>query len=345
MGWGLVGTGMIARHFTEDLRSVAGAHLAAVTSRSFDKAAAFGAAFDARAHADLDAMLRAPEVDAVYIATPNDTHFSTALAALSAGKGVVVEKPLAMSRTEAEQLASFATEQKLFLMEGMWTRFLPAMDFVREALRSGAIGKVRRIDGELAFRHLYDPGNRFFDAAQGGGALLDLGVYLISLSLALMGRAETVNGRWRAAPSGVDMAADIEMTFGTAQARLHCALDYEGANLFVIEGTHGSLVLQAPFIAARQVTKTLAMAGRGLARMPGGPTARRAMAKLSRLAPSVPGLRHQLFDFSGYGLQFEIAAATQALAQGHTQHPLMPMADTVETLRIIETIRSQGPAA
>lgn len=345
VGWGIVGTGVIARHFAEDLRNVAGAHLAAVTSRSFDKAATFGASFDAAAHSDLDAFLLNPNVDAVYIASPNDTHFSIAMAALSAGKKVVVEKPLATTRAEAEQLASFASEQKLFLMEGMWTRFLPAIAFVKEALRSGAIGEVRRIDGELAFQHPYDPESRFFDPARGGGALLDLGVYLISLSLALMGRPERVNGRWRPAPSGVDMAADIELTFGTARARLHCALDYQGANLFLIEGTRGSLILQPPFIAARRVTKAPAMAGRFLAGMPGGSGARRAMAKLCRLSPSLPGLRHHLFDFPGYGLQFEIGAATHAISQGHTQLPLMPMADTVETLRIIEHVRSQRQTA
>ncbi len=345
VGWGVVGTGTIARHFAEDLQNVAGAHLAAVTSRSFDKATTFAASFDAEAHRDLDDLLRASNVDVVYIASPNDTHFSAAMAALSSGKGVVVEKPLATNRAEAEQLSRFASEQKLFLMEGMWTRFLPALMFVRETVRSGAIGEVRRIDGELAFQHPYDPESRFFDPARGGGALLDLGVYLISLSLALMGRPETVTGRWRPAPSGVDMGAVIELTFGTARAHLHCALDYEGANLLVIEGTRGSLILQPPFIAARQVTMVPAMAGRFLARMPGGSAAKRAAAKLSRLTPSLLGLRHQSFDFPGYGLQFEIAAATQALSQGHTQHSLMPMTDTVETLRIIEDVRSQGQAA
>lgn len=342
VGWGVVGTGVIARHFAEDLQHVAGAHLAGVSSRSFDKARSFAATFNAEAHRDLDALLRAKDVDVVYIASPNDAHFSAAMAALAAGKGVVVEKPLAMTRAEAEQLDNFASERKLFLMEGMWTRFLPALAFVREAVRSGAIGEVRRINAELAFEHPYDPKSRFFDPSRGGGALLDLGVYLISLSLALMGRPDMVNGCWRRASSGVDMAARIELTFGEASAHLNCALDLKGSNLFVIEGTHGSLILQPPFIAARRVTKAPAMAGRYLAQMPGGPAAKRAAVKLSRLFPSFLGLRHHSFDFPGYGLQFEIAAATHAVSQGRTQHSLMPMADTVETLRIIEHVRSQN---
>lgn len=340
IGWGLVGAGAIAEHFAADLEYVTGAHLAAVTSRAFEKASGFAARHDAVAHADLASLLGDRTVDAVYVASPNDTHFSTTMAAIAAGKGVLVEKPLATTLADAERLSAAAIERNIFLMEGMWTRFLPAITFVREALRSAAIGKIRHVDGELAFFHRYDPDSRFFDAAKGGGALLDLGVYLISLSLALLGRPDTVDGDWRATPSGVDMAADIELTFGEARARLRCALDREGANLFVIEGTRGTLILQPPFIATRQVIDASGAAGRLLARLPNRPAIRRAVAKLTRTLP-LPSVRRHGFDFPGYGLQFEIDAATRAISEGRTIVPHAPMEDTIETLRIVESIRDR----
>lgn len=340
VGWGIVGTGTIAERFASDVKHVAGAQLAAVTSRAFDKAAGFAARHGGTAYADLAAMLRDEGVGALYVASPNDAHFSAAAAALSVGKGVLIEKPLVTTSADAERLSSLATEHGAFLMEGMWTRFLPAIAFVRNALESGSIGEVRRVHGELAFAHPYDPGNRFFDAARGGGALLDLGVYLISLSLALLGRPDAADGRWRAAPSGVDMAAEIELTFGACRASLSCALDRNGSNLFVIEGARGTLMIQPPFIAARQVVEAGGTAAKLFANLSGRPSAARILAKLARTVP-LPGLRRHLFDFAGHGLQFEIDAATRAIATGETGVPLAPVADAVETLRIIERVRSR----
>jgi predicted dehydrogenase len=175
VGWGIVGTGKIAEHFAADLAHVDGAYVAAVTSRSFDKAADFAARHGGNAHAQLASLLCDEGVDAVYVASPNDSHFNAALAAISANKGVLVEKPLVTTLADAERLSALALERNIFLMEGMWTRFLPAIAFLRNAIQSGTIGEVLRLKGELAFLQPYDPDNRFFDPAKGGGALLDPG--------------------------------------------------------------------------------------------------------------------------------------------------------------------------
>lgn len=343
IGWGIIGTGVIAEHFAGDLKRVPGASLVAVTSRSYDKAADFAVRHGAEVYRDLDSLLADPRVGALYIASPNDTHAAAAMAALSAGKGVMVEKPLVASSAEADKLAAFAAERGHFLMEAMWTRFLPAIGFVRETLKSGAIGDVTRIDGELAYLHPYDPANRFFDPAKGGGAMLDLGVYLISLSLALFGRPDKVEGQWRAAPTGVDMAANLELTFGSAEAHLNCAIDRNGANFYVIEGTKGALIIQTPFLAARQVFIAPRGAGRVLAGLPGGPLVKRVLAKVARSMP-LPGVRSHTFDFPGYGLQFETEAAMKAIAEGQTGSPLAPLEDAIETLRIIEQVRGRPSA-
>lgn len=341
VGWGIVGTGAIAEHFATDLKHVSGAHLAAISSRSHDKAISFAARHGAAAHKGLSSLLGDESVNAIYIASPNDTHFNAAMAAITAGKGVLVEKPLVTTIEEAERLMAFAAERKVFLMEGMWTRFLPSIAFVKNVLGSGAIGDVRRIDGELAFAHPYDPVSRFFDATKGGGVLLDLGVYLVSLSLALFGRPDEVYGRWRAAPNGIDLAADIELAFSGCRARLGCAMDRNGTNLFVIEGTRGALVLQPPFIAARGVIEATRLPARLLAGPPVGSFMARTAAKLARKLP-LPGVHRHRFDFPGHGLQFEIAAATNAIASGHIGTSLAPTSDTLETLRIIEQVRGSS---
>lgn len=343
IGWGVAGTGRIAHHFASDLALVAGCRLRGAASRSFEKAEAFAARHGGSAHRDLASLLADDRIDAIYVASPNDTHRAVAHAALAAGKAVMVEKPLAVSPAEAEQLAAFAAGQGLFLMEGMWTRFLPAVAFVREAMHAGAIGEVRRLRGELAFRRDPAADGHFFDPARGGGALLDLGVYPISLSLHLMGRPRAVRGRWRAAPGGADMSAEITLSFGEAEAHLACGFDRDGANLFVVEGSKGSLILQPPFIGARMVVEAKASPARLLAEMEGSSALARAARKLVRTAP-LPGLRRHGFDFQGYGLHFEIAAAATAIAAGATGHPLAPPSDSVETLRIVEQVLADPPA-
>lgn len=342
LGWGIVGTGVIAEHFAASLRLVEGAFVAAVSSRSAEKGAEFAVRHGGTVHGDLASLLGDEAVGAIYIASPNDTHFRIARTAIQAGKGVLVEKPLTTTMAEAKALAALASERKVFLMEGLWTRFLPAVDFVRKAIDSGAIGEVRRIEGNLEFMHPYDAGSRFFDPARGGGVLLDLGVYLISLSLLLMGRPDAVSGAWRAAPSGADRQADIALGFGSVRAQLSCSFDRAGANQFLIEGTRGVLILQPPFIGARQVLEARGPAATILSTMATAPTASRIAGKVARTVP-LPGILRHRFDFSGYGLQFEIDAATRAIRAGRTDASAAPLADTVETLRIIEEIKRRPP--
>lgn len=338
IAWGVVGTGRIATHFAHDLQQVAGARLAAVCSRSLDRAASFLAGRDGRAYDRIDALLDDRDVDAIYVATPNHTHFAVARAGLLAGKGVLVEKPLALSAGEAGQLAALAQERNVFLMEGMWTRFLPAVNFALETVRSGALGELRQIRGELAFRRNPDPDSHLFDPEQGGGALLDLGVYLISLSLLLLGRPDAVSGSCQPHPSGIDISADFELIFPRCRALLSCGMDREGANLFVIEGSRACLILQPPFIGSRSAIIAPTWMGRLLARFSRNQEVQRAIARLTRTMP-LPGVRHHETSFAGYGLQFEIAAATEALATRETGLARSPVGDSIETLRVIEQIR------
>lgn len=344
LGWGIVGTGIIADHFASDLMHVEGLHLRGVVSRSVANAARFATQHGGTAYPDLASMLGDAAAGAVYVASPNDSHYRIAHSALAAGKSVLVEKPMAITSADVAQLAAFAAERRLFLMEGMWTRFLPAMDFVRRTVEAGAIGKVRHLRGELAFTRRYAPDSRFFDPLRGGGALLDLGVYLISLSLAFLGRPSDVRGNWTSAPNGVDLSAEIELDFGNARADLSCGFDRDGANLFVVEGSQGCLVLQPPFIGTRMIVETRHGAAYRLATIPGTSVAARAMRKAVRKVP-LPGLRRHGFPYPGYGLHFEIAAAAKAIADGSIEPLLAPLSDTAKTLSVIEEVLSNPPIA
>ncbi|GEB38904.1 oxidoreductase [Gluconacetobacter liquefaciens] len=343
VGWGIVGTGTIAGHFAEDIGHARGAYLAAVSSRSVERAAAFTARHGGRPFGDIEALVREPAVQAVYIASPNATHFDMARAVMAAGKAVLVEKPLVCTAEDAERLAALAVQHGTFCMEGMWSRFLPVVDLAEEKIRSGSIGTVKRIRAELAFAHPYDPDSRFFDPAQGGGALLDLGVYLVSLSQALMGRPDRVQGGWRAAPSGVDMTAEIVLGFGAVEAHLACGFDRDGTNLFMIEGSRGTLVLQPHFISSRQLLAVGRIPAWGLSMLPGGSAPLRLFSKVAKRS-WLPGVRRYDCAFDGYGLQFEIEAASRVVAQGQTASSVMPLADSIETLRIIEQVRARPPA-
>lgn len=337
--WGIAATGTMAKQFARDLERVDGAVLVAVSSRSQDKATAFAGRFGGvTAHASLETLLADDTVDAVYVASPNHVHLEAAQAAIAAGKAVLVEKPLVLTSAEAERLAALSAQRDVFLMEAMWTRFLPSVVHVKRAVASGIIGAVKHIRADLAIHHPYDPGSRFYARERGGGALLDLGVYGISLALHLMGQPESVRGNWQAAPTGVDASATVALGFaGGAEAHLSCAIDRAGDNLFVIEGAEGTLVLQPPFIGSQMVLRCKGGLGVRLALAGGQGVVSRAARKLARTVP-LPGITRDVFAFDGYGLQFEIAAVGEAIRNGWREHPLAPVSDTIRTLKIIETV-------
>jgi predicted dehydrogenase len=335
--WGIVGTGGIARHFAADLAVLPGAALAGICSRDPEKAKAFQSQFGAaRAFADLDAMAADPGIDAIYIATPNSVHADQALQAIGHGKPVLVEKPLATTAADAEHIASASVDRNCFAMEGMWTRFLPAVRAARKLIGDGAIGAITGIEADLSYYRDEDVDGRFFNAALGGGAALDLGVYPLSLALHFLGKPLKVSGRWYASKSGVDMRSEFDLQFAGAEAHLSCGFDRDGANQFVIHGSKAVLRLEAPFLKAQK----LARFSPGIfAAMPKG---NGVVAKIVSRLP-LPGHQVERFPFVGNGLQFEAAAVMEAVRRGATGADFMPLTDSIEVLRIIESVRARKP--
>ncbi|WDZ75599.1 Gfo/Idh/MocA family oxidoreductase [Ensifer adhaerens] len=338
--WGVAGTGTIANNFASDFRFAGNATLAAVSSRSAEKAQAFAARHGGiRSYHDIQALADAADIDAIYIASPNAMHRDHAGLALAAGKAVLVEKPLTTSVTDARALEEAAAAGSTFAMEALWTCFLPAIANVRTLLRNQKLGTVRHVRAELAYEKPFDPGSRFFDPALGGGSLLDLGIYPIALCLNLFGRPKSIDGTWRSAPTGVDVSADIRLAYAGFDAELSCGFDRDGHNRFVIEGDRGTLVVDAPFLKASRLFGATSAPARKLLASTG-----QTLFKVARRL-RLPGLDRFDHAFPGNGLQFEIEAASAAILEGRREHALMPLSHSIEALEIIETIRAKAPAS
>jgi len=339
--WGIVGTGAIAARFASDLGLLAEARLGAVHSRSADTARDFAARFGAgRAFDDLAAFLADPALDAVYIATPNHLHVPQALAAIAAGKPVLIEKPIALASSDVEALAEASRRHGVFAMEAMWTRFLPAVAAARQHVAAGGLGTIRRISAELSYRREQDD-SRFFDPALGGGAAFDLGVYGISLALQLLGVPERIEGERLAAASGVDLRSTFRLHYPGAVAELSCGFDLDGSNRFLIEGSAGALRLEAPFLKAKRLTRytPAALASPLSAPRDAATLARRLLDRLP-----LPGRRQEQYDFPGSGLQFQAQAAMAAIRAGARECETMPLAESAAVLRVIEAVGA-GPQA
>ena len=190
MKWGILATGNIAGKFAGTIKAMAdeGEVLSAVGSRSLEKAEAFAEAHGIpSAYGSYEALAADPEVEAVYVATPNNMHYENVRMCLEAGKHVLCEKPFTTSAREARELYALAAKKGLFVMEGLWILFLPAYRKLRELVREGAVGTVRYARAEYGFVAKGARRERKFRAELGGGALLDVGIYTLAFLHAVMG--------------------------------------------------------------------------------------------------------------------------------------------------------------
>lgn len=217
--WGIAGPGRIAEKVAEDLALVEGAVLAAVGSRSEERARAFAETHGARggqharAHGSYRALVDDPEVDVVYIATPHPQHAELAVACLEAGKGVLVEKAFTATLAGAWRVVDTARTRGVFAMEAMWTRFQPAVVRMRELIAQGAIGEPRSVQADLGTVRDVDPTDRLFAPELGGGALLDLGVYPVSFAQMVLGAPDRVTAVASRETTGVDADGAMLLAF------------------------------------------------------------------------------------------------------------------------------------
>ena len=319
--WGVVSTGAIATRVTEDIARLEDAVLQAVSSRNQANAVAFQrrfgfatAYFDGDAGKGYDQLFADPDVDVVYVATPHGQHYEIAGRALQAGKHVLCEKSLTINAREAVELTELAAARGLFLMEAVWTRFLPIINRVWDVLASGELGEVRWVQADLGFPAVYDPAARLWNPAAGGGALLDLAVYPLTWALGTLGFPETVAASGQVNDDGVDAQNAMTLSYASgAQAQLACSLQAASPRTATVACTGGWLRSNAPLHNPTELA----------------------------VQPHLGQPRVETFPSVGRGYVFELREVTRCVQSGLQQSPTMPWADTVDTMRLFDGVRAQ----
>lgn len=317
--WGILGTGEIASKFATDLARVSDAETCAVGSRSREAADAFAERFGIPVrYANYRALVEDPAVDVVYVALPHPWHHEWALAALESGKAVLCEKPFTVTASEARELVAAARRQHRFLMEAMWTRFLPNMVWVRGILAAGALGVIRTVHAELGQRMRHDPAGRMFAPELGGGALLDLGVYPVSFASGVLGTPQAVTATATATETSVDAQCSVILRYANgAQAVLHATLEVDTPSSAVVAGSEGRLELSGPLF---------------------DPSSVRLVHGANPHAEVVEEIRR---SDPGHGWHHEAAEVGRCLRAGLLESPTMPLDESVAIMETLDEIRRQ----
>lgn len=243
--WGLVGLGKISETFARDLALVAGAELIAVGSRNLQKAKSFQAQFKSKyAFGSYAELFQCPEVDVVYIGTPHTHHAEMAIEAMKNGKHVLCEKPMGVNQEQTSKMAKTAAEQGVFLMEALWSRFIPAIARAYDLVMSDAIGSVKYIHADFAFYALdRDVKGRLLNPDLAGGSLLDIGIYPIFLSYLLLGLPDNIQCSSQFHETGAEVQTGMLFEYKNAQALLFSGLTCNSEMKAEIAGTKGSIHL------------------------------------------------------------------------------------------------------
>jgi predicted dehydrogenase len=319
LGWGLIGSGKIASAFAADMTVTDSGRVVAVGSRSQDSADRFADRFDIpKRHGSYEALVNDPAVDVVYVATPHPMHLANALGALEAGKPVLVEKPLTMNSAEARELVAAAREKGLFLMEAMWTRFLPHMAEIRRLLADGALGDIVTVIADHGQWFAKDPDFRLFAPELGGGVLLDCGIYPVAFSSMVLGPPSRIVAMVSPAFTGVDGQTSMLFGYGGgAQAILTCTSSARTPVRAAIVGTEARIEVDPNFYSPSSFTL---IARDGTA---------------TRFEPS-----HE-----GNGLHYEADEVARCLRAGLLESQLMPLDETVTIAETMDTVLEKGATA
>lgn len=314
--WGILGCGGIAGKFAQALAAVKDAELLAVGSRSGDTAQRFGSDHNVpRRYGSYEALAHDTDVDMIYVATPHNFHADNTMLCLNAGKGVLCEKPLAVNAQQGHAMIDCARSRRRFLMEAMWTRFLPLMDRVRQLLADGAIGQPRMMAADFGFDcGDHNPKQRILDPHLAGGALLDVGVYPISFSSMVFGKPTQVCSAAALGKTGVDEQNAVILTFDQGQlAVLYSAVKTQTPHEAAIMGTDGMIRLHAAWWCGTTLT-------------------------LVR-----PGRSEQTFKLPTHenGFVYEIQAVQQDFQNGRIENALMPLDESLTLLETMDSLRRQ----
>jgi predicted dehydrogenase len=318
--WGILATGGIAATFTEALRTLPDAEVVAVGSRSLDSAKEFAGRYGIeRAYGSWAELAADDEVDVVYVATPHSAHREATGICLEAGRAVLCEKAFTLNSREAEELVDLARDRGLFLMEGMWTYCNPLVRHLIALVAEGAIGEPRQVSAHFGFSGDVPVAHRLRDPAQGGGALLDLGVYPVSFAQLILGEPDTVKAWAHLTPERVDDNTGIVLGWNDgAVATLSCSITADTGAPATITGTTGRIEIPEGFFNPERFTLH-----------------RRDQEPLTVLLSDVSEDRHR------GTMRHEAEEVMRCLREGLTESPLVPLAGTLSIMRTLDAIRAE----
>ena len=247
--WGIIGPGRIAQKFAAALALVPDATLHAVASKDIDRARQFATTYNAPVFYDnYEALANNDEVDAVYIATPHTFHHAHVLLCLQKNKAVLCEKPMSVNYASTLEMVETARNNNTFLMEAMWSRFLPIIEKTLQLIKEGEIGELKYLRADFGFVAPFDPSGRLYDMKLGGGSLLDVGVYPLFLAMLIMGKPDEIKAFAHLSPTGADETTNALLYYKNGMmANILSSITTQTPLIAEISGTEGTIILDRPW--------------------------------------------------------------------------------------------------
>ncbi len=311
--WGIMGPGFIANKVIPDFELAENAKVLAVGSNTPGKAKAFAKRWGIeRVYGNYEELVRDKDIDIIYITTPNAFHLKNACLAMEHGKHVMCEKPFALNARAAQEMILCAEKNHVFLMEGMWTRFIPAVSRIKELIEGGVIGKVHQIVSDFSYDYPFDASYHLFDPAAGGGTLLDGGIYPLSFAGYIYGAMPEEYFGYANLKNGVDIRDSVVMRFpGGGMSSFICGADTASPWDSIIYGEKGCIRIFS-FYAAREFEVEIY---------------------------ETKKKKHYSFPFEGQGYQFEMNEAMKCIDKGRMESGIMPLKESLGYLRVIDDLR------
>lgn len=318
INWGILGCGKIAQKFASDLSLTRDTRLLAAASRDAGNAASFAATYGAaHSYDSYEAMLRNPDLDVVYVATPHGLHHEHVMLCLRYGKAVLCEKAFAMNSVQAREMISLAREKKFFLMEAMWSKFTPSYNTMLQQVREGTLGDIKSVLINFGFIPEPPLADRILDPALGGGTLLDIGIYNVFYALSVLGKPDRIESSMTPAATGVDEQCAILFTYNNgAYAQLFSSFCSQLPTEAFINGTKGRIKINHRFYRPDAVLEFYPGFMDSIQTIPIPPTV-------------------------GWGYHYEAAHVNDCLRKGLTESPVMSHTDTLLLMETLDAIREQ----
>lgn len=314
--WGILGPGRIAHKFAKDLLTLPDAQLYAVASSDQQRANEFAQEYAIpHAFGSYTDLLTLPDLDVVYVATPHVKHHEHVLLLLNGGVAVLGEKPFAMNSQQVREMVETARSKGVFLMEALWTRFMPGILKALELAQSGAIGKVVSIKADFGFRAPFLPEKRLFNKELGGGSVLDIGIYPLFLSYLFLGKPSTVKASANFGSTGVDEQCGMVLTYPDGQlALLDSTIIADTDCIALIQGETGQIRIHSRFHETKGIT----------------------------LKQTDQPEQVFTFDRTTFGYDYEAQHVMQCLAEGKTESPLWSLEDSLNLMALLDAVQAEA---